>query len=709
MKSFDVDARYLIRTYIDGIETYLRDHTRLHPNEIDSLLNEINDFVYLRSGELATGDRVHYNDVLKAIEECGSPSEICEQYLELDRDDQPGSFSPKVAHPTSEPAVVKSPEVEDYPSKSQKLPKRFQSSLNYLNLYYRQTSGFFIYRMFFIVFIVSLNVGLLWYNSLYGYRQIGVYYLHYIMSFDRCQTATMMVVFLVFLEGWLINRWKTKLVHEKGFDRSFDDSLVVYISRFSFLMLFFKASLLYIPAFLVYTPIWVILACIMERQMKSQLWEEKLGPWIISIGSTLTNDQQPQSRKKLLSLWTRFNDKFSGLEKGVMIFLIVILGITFTFPWIGLRTGYDIQTGHSYYDVSDLPEVATFFVILSLLTMGMTLAVLWYNDSSHELVTFTGESEFIAWLMRLLALKTILILEFIYTYPVFHLGSVVILGVLIVFEIVSNTYGGKTFRSWFGNVLVTFGSTSSLQRNTEAAQVPPKSLVKEQSSLLRSEPLITTPPEPTNVLQYQKGEIEPTSPRVEKIEFTRERKPSMLSGLFSGIAMLGKALVMTIWMLLISFYEMVLAFTVVATSLSATGEVIIPALTIGDYIYVFHINTWHTLLLLGIQMFFIAIVQWYGLVSKKPEGTILFVCRNMTRIFLGVVVIAAIVQLSYYGDVYGYLKLLILFGFLFFSEITAWKVRSERKKFPLLPSEQQIAVLDEERITIDRTESPKTL
>ncbi|MFW9902985.1 MAG: hypothetical protein ACFFFH_01515, partial [Candidatus Thorarchaeota archaeon] len=69
MKSVEVDARHLIRTYIDGIEEYLREHTRLHPNEIDSLLNEINDFVYLRSGELATGERVHYNDVLKAIED----------------------------------------------------------------------------------------------------------------------------------------------------------------------------------------------------------------------------------------------------------------------------------------------------------------------------------------------------------------------------------------------------------------------------------------------------------------------------------------------------------------------------------------------------------------------------------------------------------------------------------------------------------------
>ena len=72
MKTFDVDAKHLIRNYIDSIEEFVRNNTRLHPNEIDSLLNEINDFVYLRSRELTVGDRVLYSDVLRAIEECGS-------------------------------------------------------------------------------------------------------------------------------------------------------------------------------------------------------------------------------------------------------------------------------------------------------------------------------------------------------------------------------------------------------------------------------------------------------------------------------------------------------------------------------------------------------------------------------------------------------------------------------------------------------------
>ncbi|UCE14453.1 MAG: hypothetical protein JSV04_04565, partial [Candidatus Heimdallarchaeota archaeon] len=95
MKTFDVDAKHLIRTYIDSIEEYARQHTNLHPNEIDGLLNEINDFVYLRSGELTAGERVHYNDVLKAIEECGSPSEICEDYSQKDEQGYQGRFLPK--------------------------------------------------------------------------------------------------------------------------------------------------------------------------------------------------------------------------------------------------------------------------------------------------------------------------------------------------------------------------------------------------------------------------------------------------------------------------------------------------------------------------------------------------------------------------------------------------------------------------------------
>jgi hypothetical protein len=671
--------------------------------------------VYLRSGELAAGDRVHYNDVLKAIEECGSPSEICEQYLELDREEQPGPFTPKVAPSASKLTTGKSPKVEDYPSKPQISPRRFQSSLDKLRFYYRRVPWFTLYRGFFIFGMVLLNIALLRYNAFYEPGRLWVYDLHNSWSYDRCFAATMMAFFLVLLEGWLINRWKIRLVHEKGFDRSFDDTMVVYTSRFTILMLFLKSSLFYLPAYLIFAPIWVILACIIERQMKSELWEKKLGPWIISLGSTLTNSLQTQNRESVPSLWNKFVDRFSGPEKGVIIFLIVIFCATFTFPWIGLRTEYHRDVNLLYYVVSGLPITAVLFVILSLLAMGATLIILWYYNSSQDLISFSGESEAIAWLMRLLAFKTILILDFIYIFPVFYLGSLFILGVLIVFEIVSNTYGGETFRLWFGNVLLTFGGTSSLQRDINTS-TPPKSRTKEQSSPLRSETVVYSPQRPTVVPLHQ-NLPEPTTTG-EKTVFTIEKKPSKLSGVFNGIWILVKVFIMTIMMCIISFFEVVLFFLVLVTSFSSRGFYEVPVLEFSGYFSVYRYSSssfvlggyeftmWYTLILLSIQVFFIVTFLWYGLTTKKPEGTILKVFRNLTRILLGLAFIG--ISVFQYGNTFAQLQLLIIFGLVFFSETTAWKVRSERSKFLIPTSEQKLPVPDKEGMKLDQAELPKT-
>ncbi|MFX1506056.1 MAG: hypothetical protein ACFFDC_08065 [Promethearchaeota archaeon] len=94
MKELDPDARQLARTYIDSIETLLRSESQLHVNEIDSLLSEINDFIHLRCRELSSEDRVQYREVLEAINECGAPSEIVKQYLEINPTEMDKSFEP---------------------------------------------------------------------------------------------------------------------------------------------------------------------------------------------------------------------------------------------------------------------------------------------------------------------------------------------------------------------------------------------------------------------------------------------------------------------------------------------------------------------------------------------------------------------------------------------------------------------------------------
>ncbi len=721
MKSIDVDAKHLIRTYIDGIEEYLREHTRLHPNEIDGLLNEINDFVYLRSGELASGERVHYNDVLKAIEECGSPSEICEQYLELDREEQPEPFSPKVAPSPSKPPTVPSQQTVFQPSKTQEkgyidpYSRKFQGGLREFSSYYRRFPWFTLYRSIFILSIVFLNIALITYNpyleegSLWGLRSIYVSpSVFHDLGYIRCYAATLVAFFLVLLEGLLIDRWKTKLVREKGLNRTVDDTVIVFISRFTFLMLFFKTSLLYIPAYLLYTPIWLILACFIERQMKSQLWVERLGPWLVSLGSTLTNFQGERIKKSTPSLWTKINDQFSNPEKGLVILLIVILGFTFAFPWIGMNSYYNEADGRLYYDVSDLPLVSFIFVFLSLITMVGTLVVLRYYKSSQSSTTFTGESELIVWLMRLLAFKTILILGFTTDPTAIYLGSIIILGVLIASEITSNTYGGKTFRVWFGKALVTFGSSGSAQRINDPSLIH----AKKQSATVKSETPVFHSQNSTTVPLHRSGVTDPATRVLERTEFIHKSKPSSVSRLFKGIGEFGKALIMTILLLLISFYEVVLAFMTVVTSFNAKGLYEVPVLEFnGGYISLLPVSTidgltegstitiWHTLLLLGIQLFFITTLLWYGLTAKKPEGVILKVCRNLTRILLVVVIIGSLVQI-YFDDPYAHLRLLIILGLVFFSELTAWKVRVERKKWISSISEQGSKVLDNEEALV---------
>ncbi len=94
MKDLEPDARQLAKMYIDSIEELLRSNSRLHVNEIDSLLSEINDFIHLRCRELSSKENVQYREVLKAINECGSPSEIVKQYLEINPTETNIPFEP---------------------------------------------------------------------------------------------------------------------------------------------------------------------------------------------------------------------------------------------------------------------------------------------------------------------------------------------------------------------------------------------------------------------------------------------------------------------------------------------------------------------------------------------------------------------------------------------------------------------------------------
>ncbi|MFX1505294.1 MAG: hypothetical protein ACFFDC_04175 [Promethearchaeota archaeon] len=705
MKSVDVDARHLIRTYIDGIEEYLRGHTRLHPNEIDSLLTEINDFVYLRSGELATGDRVHYNDVLKAIEECGSPSEICEQYLELDREDQPQPFTPKVTSSSKSSVTKQNGEtVTQTPGITER--QKDQDSLKDITSYYSETSRWFsLYRIFFVFFIGWFNIAF-FLAGYTGFRPPDWYfssYEYYIQSMNFCFIVTFWAVILAMWEGILINQWKTNLSREKGIDRSTDDTVLIWISRISFLLLFFKSSVLLRLSYLFFVPVWLFLACFVERQLKSELWIEKLGPWLISFGSFLANPQEGKIKDLIPSSLIEFNDRANNQEKGFAAILACMLVFTFVFPW---------------YTAAVIYGGAYLFTFLSLAIIIGTLTIFRHSRTKTNFKdpkSTTSDSELISWLVRLLAFKTILILGYIIQIDPtgFFLGSFIIIGVIIASEIILNTYGGESFRLWLSKALITFGSQKS--ENQESRVISISSVPKDQTPLTKTGAIVSQTQE-----SIQQEKIEAAPKKEEKIEFQREKKPSAFSRVLGGTGILVKALFMTVWMLFISFYEMILAFLVIITSYYYEGVYQIPIFEFEgswvEFLFGYGVKSvsmggwaltrWHTLLFVGIQLFFIVIVQWYSLTTKKHEGFILRVYRNLTRILLGVVIIGLLAHM-WYDVIYTQLQLLIAFGFVFFSEITAWKVRSERKR--LVPEIQhELPISDDVRTKPDLINSPKT-
>lgn len=122
----DPDANQLARTYIDNVEGLLRSNSRIHVNEIDSLLSEINDYVHLRCRELSKGDSVHYREVLEAIDECGSPSEIVKQYFEINSTELEKPFKPIKAK--SAPIFSKKRIGNLIPSIRTKSPKNVKSN-----------------------------------------------------------------------------------------------------------------------------------------------------------------------------------------------------------------------------------------------------------------------------------------------------------------------------------------------------------------------------------------------------------------------------------------------------------------------------------------------------------------------------------------------------------------------------------------------------
>ncbi|MHA2303990.1 MAG: hypothetical protein ACXACU_01270 [Candidatus Hodarchaeales archaeon] len=685
MKTFDVDAKQLIRNYIDSIEEFVRNHTRLHPNEIDGLLNEINDFVYLRSRELTVGDRVRYSDVLRAIEECGSPSEISEQYLDMDqiesRDDAIAERTVFKPQSGLEEAKIEKGKVNEGSSSAPASISR--SPLPFSGNTYRNARGFGVYRAFFIAFISLQLFGFITYLPIDHYYYNVNYYSNDIipafafssLGYDLCLALTIYTGILILLECWLINRWKAKLVVEGRIDRRTDDILVTWLSRISFLVIFLKTSFLFIPAYIVFTPIWFILALIVERSLQSELWEEKLSSRVVKFGHFLTNNEELGIHFN--EIQRNFRMKHSKDELGVALIPFVLLLLSFFFvPFIAFST----------WGV---------FALFSIGGMALILILIIYfrgkysglSEISRSQVYF-GESDLIVWLVRLLALKTLFSVIVLYHLDTLFLQFLVIM-LWIAIEIASNSLGGESTRSWLGNFLVRIGSSETIQVKQPIQEE--RILPSQDHSLpvvpTRIEPSVQEQPVVSTINQVEYTSL--SQPQV--IEKTIEVPRKQSSWLFRITGALIKAIAMSFSMLIITIFEVILIFAILFTNFTDDGTYLLPNLhfdltwispaysdvVIPDYtVYV-----WYALFMLTIQIFLVVLLEYYGIATRSSEGVVVRLGRNLSRFMIFILFIGAVVRFSFYNNYYAMLELMVLSIFFIFNEVNAWKVRSERKKW----------------------------
>jgi hypothetical protein len=685
MKTFDVDAKQLIRNYIDSIEEYLRNHTRLHPNEIDGLLNEINDFVYLRSRELTVGDRVRYSDVLHAIEECGSPSEICEQYLDVDQFES--KDDPVVGRSVFKPKAG----LEEAKTEERKVDERITSTpisssrsiLPFRGNSYRNARGLGAYRAIFIVFITIQLFGFFTYLPLdHSYYNVNYYSDEIIpaiqfssLGYDLCLALTIYTSILIFLECFIIHRWKLKLVIEGRIDRYADDNLVTWLSRISFLVIFLKTSYLFIPAYIIFTPIWIVLAITVERSLQSELWTKRISKILVKFGRYLTNNEEIGIHFNEIKKNFRLNHSRDELGVAFIPFAMLILSFIYV-PFVAFAQW-------------------SVFALFSIIGMLLILILVIYfrgkysglNEISSSKV-YCGESDLIAWLIRLLSLKIIFGLVILY-----HLDTIFILFLVILLwiaiEIASNSLGGESTRSWLGNFLVQIGSSETIQVK-QSIQEERRSPSQDYSSPVvptRIAPLIQEQPVLSTNSQAEHASL--SQPQVIEKQIEVPKKQS--SWLFRITGALIKAITMSFSMLIITIFEVILIFVILFTNFTEYGTYVLPNLHF-DLTWIspaysdvvnpdYTVYVWHALFMLTIQIFLVVFLEYYGIATRSSEGVVVRLGRNLSRFMIVILFIGAVVRFSFYNNYYAMLELMVLSIFFIFNEVNAWKVRSERKKW----------------------------
>ena len=679
MKPINNDAKSLIRSYIDDIEKYMKSTGEIHPNEIDALLNEINDFMFIRSNEIATGDSILYSDVLKAIDECGSPSEISEQYLDSEEPDDTitEEISDSTKHPklfftrkTSERRITEHSAIYD------KDRSRGSWFRNYLK------APFFTLIRFppiiFILFVLFLMI----ISPLFPYYDTDYYSIELIEIFDEYFAITIFTcLWFTFSEGLFFDKWKNRLDPTK-FKRKIDDNLIITLARIGFISVCFKTSVLPMPEYLiVIVPIPFLCLIFLERRFKTHFWVSRVSPSLLKAA----NDMEEGSFSVTLNIPRKFLQMYQDIDIIKKIYLVALsfifiisLFLPGKYGWKEWRFPFDIS--EEYFNVFYPGSTLNFIITLSIFGMIFLFIGILIDIKQKERVNEFGsfDNSTATWLIRIFTLRMIFLILTYNSRGTLGRLLLFLLPLYLFFEI----FKGRSVNSPVITAIRYVGQSN------EKGKYP--------SSKKRQKIVSTSKPSKN---QESPTELPPTPSFFTRI---RRRIIPLFKNFISGLVLIAKkiveriydplrsslkALFVTIFLLIGSIVEIFLVLFSMLTAVSTDGSIHLPtyAFNIGSYHYRFSeiiIWSWYIIGILAIQLFLLVLVEWFLYLNQSSEGFLTLFFRNLSRIILSILYIGIFIQISS-GDQYAYVRLYLLIILTLFSEITAFKIRLERRKWSL--------------------------
>ena len=736
MKPINKDAKLLIRSYIDNIEDYLKSKSKMHPNIIDGVLNEINDFVYLRSTELAE-DKIVFANVLRAIDECGSPSDICEQYLEDDVFDGRNVISNKIVNDKSKSSSEGKMKETSKTAHVDPSSSALRPPMNYLDqLQYYPKFGF--YRTCFLFLYLSLFLILIS-STVQSYQvNIPLRNIHFLC--DNFFYVIFFTFILLLLEVGLLGDWKNKNEIE-GFSRTQDDRIVILISRLTILIVLLKASLLPLPEyFFISFPFLFVLLIWMERQHSSDLWTTKISPNLNNLARSVETGRFLAYIKDSLNSWLRFINSRSSLEKVFLILSALYFVFSLFFPWyygwdplfFPLELFLEPVSSSFKFDRLLIGIILNFWLLFVLILGGIIVSNVSLRAADEE------DSKLIPvniWIIRLSVIRTFLMIT-TYGYGFFDLRTAFLLLIfLFLFEISLNRVQNKIVMQSIVNGLKYLGSEKK-------PYIPPETdfspIVKSKAFDVENQnTAVTQPGAVTQGRQESNGAssriihdapvpiIDKKSPivRITLVVFLgigRSIKKftslciRMLYMIFKPVYTFSKALVMALVLLCMSILEVLLFIFAILTQLGTDGSYVVPVFTFdwnlhpyNESIYSiggFVIWSWFILGILATQIFILVVVQWYQYARKRNDGIIVIFFRNICRILLVIVALGSIYQGWWYYDTYASLRIFAVIILAIFMEISSLKIRLERRQWQVTATNSKPEIEQAESVVPSPTE-----